>query len=379
MKRNIIILIFLLIHNGTTFAQQAWFNTINERLSVAADDSIRVMLLSELSNYYKHKRPDSSLYYGYRALQLARDIDFPLGEVRAMTYISMAYDNLGNDSKALQIALRAKTNADRHNLFFNKAFIMISIGDIYLQSGDYKEAMNLYRESNLIFDSLRTLPFIAFTNNKIGNTYYAMNLLDSALYFCIKAYDQSQLIDSYANGWIRNPILLSLGKIQSAIGNEDQALEYYKGSLSLAREAENYFNSRYAISQQFLRLGMPDSSIIYAQQSLNIAEESGFYSHSIEASLLLTDLYEKANPQRALSYSKMAVSYNDSLNNLVKKTMHETFIDFDEEERQREIEAARSESRNRIRINAFLGSSFTLMVIAILLYWNNRQKQRSGR
>ena len=47
------------------------------------------------------------------------------------------------------------------------------------------------------------------------------------------------------------------------------------------------------------------------------------------------------------------------------------------ENKQLEIEATRLESRNRIRMNALLGSLFTLMVIAILLMRTNWMKHKA--
>jgi hypothetical protein len=41
----------------------------------------RVLLIAYLANYYKADLPDSALFYGYKALALARQIKFPKGEV----------------------------------------------------------------------------------------------------------------------------------------------------------------------------------------------------------------------------------------------------------------------------------------------------------
>ncbi len=381
MKRYILFLVFILITPEIGLSQKSWLDSIKHNWSIATHDTTRVLLLSEFSNYYKLKRPDSTLYYAHRALKLARDINFPRGEAGALLYISMAYTHLGNDSKALHVALLAKNISEKLNSHFTEAFILTVMGDIYRKLGLYNEALNLYSESQLIFASLNLLPEIAYSNNKIGETYLAMQLADSALYYSQKAYAEAKIVDSREDRgwyrWIHTYILLNLGNIQSMKGNDEQAMEYFKLSLSRAVESEAVFKSSYAISHQYQRMAMPDSSIVYAQQSLNIATESGFYGRIIEASLLLTSLYEKDNPQQALFYGKKAIAYNDSLDSLVKTSLQRTFIDFDTEERQRAIETARTEFQNRIKINAFLGSTFTLLVIAGFLYRSSRLKQQA--
>ena len=55
----------------------------------------------------------------------------------------------------------------------------------------------------------------------------------------------------------------------------------------------------------------------------------------------------------------------------------ETFANLDEHERQREIEDAKAEFANRLRINAFIGVSFTLLIIALILYRSSRLKQKA--
>lgn len=379
MKRCLIILFVLLVKTNIGVSQQVWLNRIKKELSMVSHDTSKVFWLSELSNYYKLKRPDSTLFYGYKALRLAREIEFPRGEARALTYISIAYRNLGNDSKALQIILDAKSISEKYNLHFNKAYVMLAEGDVYLEMENYRQALNIYKEANWIFDSLKVLQFIDYSNNLIGETFLEMNLIDSAYYYCLNAYSEAIRRSEPQEIWTRNPILINLGKIQNKKGGIEKAMDYFKQSLSVAIESNNFFNSNYAIAQQYLKLDMLDSSIYYAKQSLEVAEESGYYINTIKASLLLTSLYELDDPQQALIYSKRAISYNDSLTILINTTLQKTFTDFDNEERQREIDMARQESTNRIRMNAFLGSSFTLLMIAILLYRNNRQKQRSKR
>jgi two-component system NtrC family sensor kinase len=73
----------------------------------------------------------------------------------------------------------------------------------------------------------------------------------------------------------------------------------------------------------------------------------------------------------------MAMTYQDSLNNLGRRAALRDYMDFDEQERQHEIDSTRKDFQYRLRMNAFLGSTFTLVVIAILLFRNNRQKQKA--
>jgi len=83
-------------------------------LDTATHDTTRVLLIAELADYYKGDLPDSALFYGYKALALARQIKFPRGEVRALDIMVLALLSLGNDSKALQMALQGLKIAEKN-------------------------------------------------------------------------------------------------------------------------------------------------------------------------------------------------------------------------------------------------------------------------
>jgi len=356
-------------------AQDSIINIIKQNLSNAKHDTSRVLRMTEIASYYKLSRPDSALRYGYNALSLSKQINFPDGELNAMQIIIITLLNLGNDSKALQMTLQAEKIAEINHSPYYKATIILERGKLYVLSKDYAKALDRFSEAHEIFDSLKNIAFSSFAQYKIGETYLAMGKLDSALYYCQAAHDS--IINTKYN-WASAYALLGLGKIHDELGNTDLAISYSKQCRSKALvEDELIFASYINIAQSFRHVGKLDSSVIYANKSLETARETGFFKHIIEACILLSDLYEKADPQQALLFSKKAISYKDSLNSLIKSTAQEAFIDFEEQERQREIEVAKSESQDRIRMNAFLGSTFTLSVIAFFLYRNNKIRQKA--
>jgi signal transduction histidine kinase len=201
-----------------------------------------------------------------------------------------------------------------------------------------------------------------------------MDQEDSALFYCQQAYESAAKINLW---WVSNRVALALGDVQQKLGDYKLALYYYREALQNALTKQFNFDTNFAIAQLYHQDEIPDSSIYYAKKSLLIAREGGIYSSIIDASLLLSSIYEDKDSQKALEYSRFAIAYKDSLDNLRMTTALDAFVDFDEQERQYEIDAAKTEFRNRLRMNTFLGSTFTLIVIAIFLFRNNRQKQKA--
>jgi len=164
-------------------AESPWRDSALHGLDTAKQDTTRVLMMVSLANYYTLHSPDSVLFYGYKALELAREIKFPGGEVAALRYIMFAEYTLGDYSKALQITLQALKIAERNNVINYKAILLSSLGKIHNELGNHTKALELARESKALFDSLHDFSLSAYQQNVIGETYLSMNQTDSALYY----------------------------------------------------------------------------------------------------------------------------------------------------------------------------------------------------
>jgi len=330
--------------------------------------------LNDLGNQYKLVKPDSAIYYANKAVLLANSINFPRGEVNALILIILANNAIGNDAKALEINLRAIKIAEKNNLNLEKAQLYSLLGRLYQESNNYEKALSLFRQSMTISDSLHSSHFSGMFRTDIARLYLLMDKLDSAQFYSQKSYE---LAIQHKNLKIQYYTLPTLGKIQLQKGNDSLALIYYLRCLKL--DVKNYlnFNPNLAIAQIYKQMGQTDSSIFYATQSLSIALENGFYSSIIDASIFLSGIYEKNDLSKALEYNKMAIAYKDSLLFLGKAAAFQTNFEFDEQQRQKEIDDAKVESQNRLRMNAFLGSTFTLLLIGFFLFRSSRIKQKA--
>ena len=113
-------------------------------------------------------------------------------------------------------------------------------------------------------------------------------------------------------------------------------------------------------------------------ESLNIAVNGRLYNEIIENLFisfgsLFTYRSFKVNGLHQESHYYIAIP----LDQIRQNTTFNDILSFDEQQRQYELIQAENEFRSRLRTNAFLGSTFTLIVIAFFFYRNNRQKQKA--
>jgi two-component system, NtrC family, sensor kinase len=345
---------------------------IEHRLSISRNDTSRVMALVDYCNYYKYKRPDSALIYGYKAWSLARKIKYAKGEADALTCIVLTHIAIGNETNALKIDLEGLKIAENNKLSSEGAGFLIIMGEIYNRTLNYQKALISLKQSMNISRSKGYNSSIALSQAFMGYSYMMLNQLDSALYYCQLA-DNNPLKAS----WVSSYTNLYLGKVLSKTGKYDLALLHYKKCLQISHEARDHSDANLSIAQLYKQMGMIDSSINYAKKSLDCGSGAAFYTNIIQSYTFLSNLFENLDIKKAYEYSKMTIVYKDSLNKIVQSSAMQNFADFDKQERQNEIDAAKSEYQYHLKTNAFLGSFFTLFVIVVLLYRNNRLKQRA--
>lgn len=59
-------------------------DSLKRQLLIAQPDTTLVLILAKLSEGYRGSKPDSAMFYGKRALTIARQIKFHKGEVNAL-------------------------------------------------------------------------------------------------------------------------------------------------------------------------------------------------------------------------------------------------------------------------------------------------------
>ena len=179
----------------------------------------------------------------------------------------------------------------------------------------------------------------------------------------------------------RGYIPLILGDIYLKKENYQLALNYYHIALPLA--LEDYYNKDLiqiynGIAQAFLTTGQKDSSIYYCQKALDLRLATTFPLGTINTYKVLYNIYRQlGRPDSAINYLEKSIVLKDSLFNQQKEREVQS-LSFNEQLRQQDLIAQQKQYNSRLRMNAVLGISFTLLVIALMLWRNNQHKKRSN-
>ena len=394
MKFKLIILnLFYLFYSCAVLAQTQSNNTIIDSLknvlNTTTQDHERVLAMVALCNKLSTISFDSANKYGQQAMELAKQTNFISGEIKSLCFLGMANTRHGEMAKALQLQFRGLQIARDNKLETDEAICLFGIGHSYYFLRDNSNAINYCKKARQLFLNHKgeQYPFYSYFNPQndktqsiytdnelvIGEAYLYSNQLDSAVVWLQKLYNQ--LTDPF---WI-NTTKIFLGDAYFKSGKQQLGLQYLRESVKFSWGLQHHYNLAWSytiLSECFKKINQVDSSIFYAKLGLSEAQQVGFKNRILGISQLLADEYEHININESHKYLKLAFTTNNELFGPQKvfelqKTLAE------QQKHQVEAEKQQIAYKNRIRQNALIAGLSVILIIALILYGSNKQKQKA--
>ncbi len=353
------------------------YQTIDLKLELekVSSDTSRALIWAGLSYEYAYSDFDSSLLYAQKALQLAEDIDFARGKANALIGFGNLYLRQGDYPQALQYAFKALELSEKFHFKREKAISLMELGYTYQDLSDYTRSLDLSLQARELFKGNYWGGYNVENEIAITNTYMATNKKDSALLCMQKVYDDTQNKKTLAI------ILEVLGNIHTSLGNYPIAKEYLQRAISIDTKDNDLYSLIWAnnsTAKLYKALNQPDSTIYYAIKGQTLAENIQLNEGILINSLMLATEFETTDVAKALHYRKIYDAmyikmYGQDKIIALQKTVAE------QQERERQVAENRKASVIRLKQFAFLGGLAILLLVALLLYRNNRQKQRANK
>jgi two-component system, NtrC family, sensor kinase len=376
MRKKIIVIFLFSALCNEGFAQNKLTDSLKYLLTIAKEDTSRVLTTIDMALQFRNTNPDSTIYYCEQALTLATKINFKRGETYAITTMGLAMREKGDLPKSLELQIQALQMAESNNYSIEEAFCLRRIGLVYMDLKDYPTCLYyLY----LALHKQETIQYsrgIAIEHMNLAMTYEYMNRPDSALYFILKAEEGKKLIED-----LYPEVSRVFGNIYARKGNPQLALTYYNKGIEDGLKLNDFRTVSFICSdaaRMFRQLNQPDSSISFAKKGVKYGQMASYKKGILFSSTILSDLYDSVNPTEALRYYKIASAAKDSLFGAGNIQTIQALIT-KEEARQKEIELAKTAYQNRLKQFGLLAGLGVFLIVALILYRNNRQKQKANK
>ncbi len=374
MIKALVINFLLVVASTIGFTQtRDAIEDLQHQLAIAKDDTSRIHAQIDLCYIYRLGNTDSSLLFGQHALKLSEKINYPKGEILALSFMSLAMQQLGNLPKALEMAFKALQIAKANWLERLTGGALNAIGETYIILKDYPKALHYLEIQKSNAEANGSEEGLAYSKYDMGVAFKEMNQLDSALYY------EQQSIGHFRKINREEPLVFAtLGDIEMKSGKPAEALNFYQKSLQSSLKNNERRASAYAynkIAAFYKNVNQPDSAIYYATKGLEESELISQKKTILEAAALLSALYEPKDIKESLRYLKIADAYKDSLFGSGNLQAVQTLV-ANEEERQKEIEATKVAYQNQLKQYALIAGLAMLLLIAFFLYRNNRKQKK---
>jgi two-component system, NtrC family, sensor kinase len=379
-----------------------------QALALHKPDTIRVGIMAAVASIYafypEWYNVDSALIYAQKALQLQQNImaseeskslkksgnTYQL--IRLQEILAALMHALGNYPKSLEIRMENLRLAEMGKDKFLIVAALDNVSHDYYSMKDYNNYLIYQRLMDSILNTVkvhdenyRLWHFWCSYNQALA--FYKMQEPDSALFYA-KKLSLDKLTEDYG---FRN---LLFANIYAAKRDAKLSASYYWRVIPYAVATNNGGILAYAhegLARLYQKEGRIDSALYFARKSISFYQNNkqniqswGENTNNFIAEIapLLADLY-RANNQldSAYKYLYLSVSLKDSLFNTDKIRQFQT-LTFNEASRRQQLEQQRKEAKqvyeNKIKMFGLLTGLAVIMVVAIILYRNNKHKQKAN-
>ncbi len=382
MKRVLVFIICWLLSTAFVMAQQQveTLNRIKMQYQQAANDTLRLDFLFQLANGYRFSNIDSSLFYADVGIALADSINHMQFKARLMSLKGATLLESGRLPESMKYQFDAMNLAVKIKDEHTRAFALNRIGNAYMELADFKKANDYYFLSAEKFHNLGDSGLFYNELSNIGNVFELMKIPDSALHYQNIVYRASLRIrDRHAI--TRPEMMFRLGNAYVLNGNQQEALKSYKAGIAEAlfdNDIRNLTMNNLFLAKLYKEMKLPDSSHKYAQNAIRTGNEISFRKGVYEASLVISDLFKTEKKyDSAYEYLVKANAEKDSLTGTLRIQELQR-IQLDEQQRQREEDERRVSYQNKQKQFILLAGIGVFLVIATILYRNNKQKVKAN-
>ncbi|RYY71887.1 MAG: hypothetical protein EOO13_01555 [Chitinophagaceae bacterium] len=382
-------------------AQPTTLDSLHAALNRATDEVLKTRIYGNIGAYHVESNRDSALYYMEVDIALSRKLNWKLAEATYLDYKAYTLMLMDNFPKSLETSLQALKIAedpaseknDRSksanpvsfrrqrilaNIYHNIGLLYGATGNQNLQISNFKKAIQISTANK---DFLK----VAEVNIFLGEVYISLGKADSAL--VMEKYALKTVADSGGAPVKKyeGVIHWNLGKIYQLQSKPALAKQEY--FIAIQKNQANYNLSNLgdcflSLAQLYSNGNNPDSALYFARKGLYTYQSTTSSARGIASAYsLLSSLYDQQKiTDSALHFLQLASALKDSLGTAEKLHLA-AFQDvgFNEQLRLAALEKERIQTQSRIKVYSLLAGLGVFSLLAIILYRNNKEKQRSNK
>ncbi|HQP04965.1 MAG TPA: tetratricopeptide repeat protein [Bacteroidales bacterium] len=298
---------------------KCYIDSLTELSLNSPNPVVRVDALNKISTEYAHRNPVRIYKYAIDAIELANEINYTTGLIKAYYHLGDYYYFQANFEEAQKYFWKSYSIANQHNIDSLAVDALNVIAVINASMGNYDKAIGYFEK---IIKISKEKQYSSSENHamiNIGNCYREQGKNELAEKYYTRAYQQAKIRQ------VNDEQIYSshnLAVFYGMTGNYPKAIMYCNEAIALAEKIqmnEQILEGQNLLANIYIYQNQPDKAIEIADKALIRAD-------STHANLQKMHLYNKlmtANEQigdyeSALKWMKLEQTIKDSIFNIEK-------------------------------------------------------------
>ena len=240
-------------------------------------NSINAKELNDFAMSIRRERPEECADKAQEAIALAIENSQKEELARGYHNLGEAYLWSSNYDDALDATYKSKELFTELNAFGQLGDVHYTLGTTFFYLSDFNNALEEYMRSYQQFDKADDEGGVAKGLNGIGSVYYSIDENEKAIEYLTSS---KELCEKLNNKTLLQKVLDGLGKAHGNIGEHDKALKYLTRCVELITENNDSDHVKSHalnnIGQIYLEKKQYEKAIEFFRQSLRIREKIGF-------------------------------------------------------------------------------------------------------
>jgi len=339
-------------------------------------------------NFFDLGQIDSALYYYDLIYDLGNAVK-PNEEITLLNNKANAYIFISDHENSIKCYLKAIAIADSINYKYGHALIKSNLANLYFEWGEFKKAIQVYKESIVYLEEFGVLTNLAINYINIGIAYNSLGIIDSSIIYLEKSKKICIQTDNLA---LLSTVYHNIGRYHMEKEEYWKSIEYYHKALKANSRDHNRntkANVYHDMALSYSGIEKYKMAMSFADSAKTIYHKIGNTKQAIDIELSIALIMEKnKNYKGAYERLKLYMYQKDTLFNAEKyKQLNELETKYNIAQKEKEIQAQLTQiaegelllkgEKNKALTYAvlFAGAAILLLLILIFLLRNKQKHQ----
>ncbi len=342
--------------------------------------------------YVKGEYPKAIVFFK-DALKIRNSIGDDEGAANSLNNLGVMHRKIGQLEMALEYYIKALELKEKNGANEDIIGTINNIGSLYYTQKNYDKALKYFERAQFLYQGQKDKNGLAATYNNLSLIYFEQNDKSKAFEYNKLSYDlRKEMGDDHGMGVSLN----NFGRIYELDNNYEKALENYFESEKTYKTIGDLINQANVLNNIggiYIKLKNYKKAKEYIFRSLTLAQNLDNMPQVKDNYLSLSEVnFALGNYRDAYDYLKEYNVLKDSvLNEQSKARVEELETKYESGRKEKEIALLTKEkemeqlsrfteqNKNKLILNSLSAGFFLIIIIAVLLFFINRQKQKANK